>query len=118
MHHVRCPALICVSNSAAVVDWSWRVRGLLFGDVQPPLRSLAVIKCSFGHGLVIGMGAVQAVRICGSSKGRWNPYKTGIRSQKAVWIAVDICYLQAVTEFDEHHCTVSMVSRDLPCFGT
>ena len=41
--------------------------------VEPALESLAVIECGSGCGLMSGIGAVGAGRICGSSKGQWNP---------------------------------------------
>ena len=79
MHPVRCPALIYVFSPAGVSNWSWRVHGVLFWDVELPLESLAVIKCGVGHGLVIGIDAVGAVRICGFSIERWNPEGKGTR---------------------------------------
>ena len=69
-----------------------------------------MIECVCSRVLVSGIGVVGAGRIWGSSKGRWNPDKTGIMSQAAVFNAVGFYYLQAVMELVEHHCAVSMVS--------
>ena len=80
--------------------------------VEPRLESLAVIECDFGRGLVSNIGVMGAWRICGNSKGRWNPGKTDIMSQEAVLNGVDFYHLQAVIEFIEHHCAVWMVSQD------
>ena len=113
MHPVRCPALIYFSfrcGNGLILEGARRVG-------REALESLAVIECGVGHGLLIGIGAAGAVRICGSLRRRWNPGETGKRSQEAVWTAVDLCYLQVGMEFITHRCTVSMVSYEgtYPC---
>ena len=49
-----------------MVGWFFSVHGTSFLGEEPPLESLAVIKCGFGRGLVSGIGAVGAERMCRS----------------------------------------------------
>ena len=70
-----CTFLGC--GGGRVLEGARRVlsgRGVFFGIC------LAVIECDFGDGSMSGIGAVGAVRICGSLKGRWNHFLTSIRS--------------------------------------
>ena len=64
-----------------------------FLDVVIPLGSQAVGECGFCRGLVSDIGAVGAGHICGFLIGRWNPDKTGKRSQWTEWVGVGLCYL-------------------------
>ena len=46
------------------------MRVVFFTGVEPRLEALVVIECGFGRGLVRGIGAGGAGRICGSLRGR------------------------------------------------
>ena len=70
-HLVRCCAWVLASSWAVVVGWSWKGHVVFFWGVGVPLESQD--ECGFGRGLVSGICALGAERICGFLIVRWNP---------------------------------------------
>ena len=95
----------------------WMVLDVSVWGMEPPEESLAGSECGVGHGLGSHIGAVGAGRICGSSKGRWNPDKTGISDQEAVWVGVALCWHISVT-CRQYWNLLSIIALGQWCRGT